>query len=350
MYVSPKLAEPPSAYSAQARTFQRDPSHRQPGDRSAACSAHYPHPEAPPTRGDPHEQSARAATLIHTCATPQLYIVPQLPADPAPDQVAAPSRSSSHPRRWRENDALHRHRRGNGGHPHRDQAAARPASTTSRSTRRRTASAARGARTPTRVIACDVPSHFYSYSFALNPEWSHRFAPGAEIHAYFEDVARRFGVDSRIRYGKEVTRCEFAGGRWQIALTDGSPTRRTSSSPRPACCTTRRIPTSRASSPSRARAFHSARWNHDVALAGKRVGVVGTGSSRDPDRRRAGRPRWRELTLFQRTAAVDHADRATRRTPRRRRPRSAADPEAIAQSAPRSRTFTDDFANHPVRR
>ena len=31
-------------------------------------------------------------------------------------------------------------------------------------------------------IACDVPSHLYSYSFEPNPQWSHRFSPGAEIH------------------------------------------------------------------------------------------------------------------------------------------------------------------------
>ena len=71
-------------------------------------------------------------------------------------------------------------------------------------------------------IACDVPSHFYSYSFALNPEWSHRFAPGAEIQAYFEDVARRYGLDSRIQYGKEVTRCAFQAGRWHLEMADGS--------------------------------------------------------------------------------------------------------------------------------
>src|SRR5574337_2050088 len=71
-------------------------------------------------------------------------------------------------------------------------------------------------------IACDVPSHFYSYSFAPNPEWSHRFSPGAEIQAYFEDVARRYAVDSVIQYGKEITRCEWEGGRWKITAADGS--------------------------------------------------------------------------------------------------------------------------------
>src|SRR5204863_9734207 len=52
-------------------------------------------------------------------------------------------------------------------------------------------------------LSCDVPSHFYSYSFALNPDWSRRYAPGPEIQAYLEDVARRFDVDRRIRCGKE---------------------------------------------------------------------------------------------------------------------------------------------------
>src|SRR5262245_1436853 len=71
-------------------------------------------------------------------------------------------------------------------------------------------------------IACDVPSHFYSYSFALNPQWSHRFSPGAEIQAYFEDVARRHRVASLIQYGKEIMRCERDNGRWKITAADGS--------------------------------------------------------------------------------------------------------------------------------
>src|SRR3546814_4191978 len=45
-------------------------------------------------------------------------------------------------------------------------------------------------------IACDVPSHLYSYSFAPNAGWTHAFSPGDEIQAYFRDVARREGVRS----------------------------------------------------------------------------------------------------------------------------------------------------------
>jgi cation diffusion facilitator CzcD-associated flavoprotein CzcO len=62
-------------------------------------------------------------------------------------------------------------------------------------------------------IACDVPSHFYSYSFELNPEWTRQFSPGAEIQAYFEDVAERYGVAEKIVYGREVRRAAFEDGR-----------------------------------------------------------------------------------------------------------------------------------------
>ena len=49
-------------------------------------------------------------------------------------------------------------------------------------------------------LACDVPSHIYSYSFALNPEWSRFASPGSEILEYFERVAKEYGVDDQIRF------------------------------------------------------------------------------------------------------------------------------------------------------
>src|SRR5450759_2967000 len=54
-------------------------------------------------------------------------------------------------------------------------------------------------------LSCDVPSHLYSYSFALTPEWSLRFSPGPEIRAYFERVAEEHGVVERVRFGDAVT-------------------------------------------------------------------------------------------------------------------------------------------------
>jgi cation diffusion facilitator CzcD-associated flavoprotein CzcO len=128
-------------------------------------------------------------------------------------------------------------------------------------------------------LSCDVPSHFYSYSFAPNPEWTHRFSPGAEILAYFEGVARRFGVDRLARYGCEVTRCTFEGGRWRIELSDGSSDAADVVIAATGVLHHPALPDIPGLASFAGSAFHSARWDHDVAIAGRRVGVVGTGSS-----------------------------------------------------------------------
>ena len=57
-------------------------------------------------------------------------------------------------------------------------------------------------------LACDVPSHLYSYSFAPNPGWSHQFSPGPEIREYFEKVA----ADTDRNRGGRAT-AGAAGGR-----------------------------------------------------------------------------------------------------------------------------------------
>ncbi|MFQ5503317.1 MAG: flavin-containing monooxygenase [Planctomycetota bacterium] len=150
-------------------------------------------------------------------------------------------------------------------------------------------------------VACDVPSHLYCYSFAPNPEWSHRFSPGAEVQAYFEDIAQRYGVDQRIRYGKEITRCERENGRWKIEMADGSTDvgdfviAATGVLHHPA------YPDIEGLDSFGGTAFHSARWNHDTPLAGKRVGVIGTGST-SIQIVSALVGEVAELSLFQRTA------------------------------------------------
>jgi len=150
-------------------------------------------------------------------------------------------------------------------------------------------------------IACDVPSQLYSYSFAPNPDWSHRFSPGAEIQSYFEDVARKRGVVERIRFGAEITRCEFVGGRWHLSTQDG---RRDAADVVIAATGVLHHP-SLPELPGldrfRGRWFHSARWDHGVALGGRRFGIVGTGSSA-VQIVSAIVDRVARLTLFQRTA------------------------------------------------
>ena len=49
-------------------------------------------------------------------------------------------------------------------------------------------------------LSCDIPSRWYSFSFALKADWSHRYPYGADIQAYMEDVARNFGVTEILRW------------------------------------------------------------------------------------------------------------------------------------------------------
>ncbi len=128
-------------------------------------------------------------------------------------------------------------------------------------------------------LSCDIPAHFYSYSFALNPEWTHRFSPGPEILAYFEEVARRWGADGLIRYRREVNRCAFERARWRLGLSDGSTDEADFVIAATGVLHHPAYPVIPGVSDFTGPCFHSARWDHGAAIAGKRVGVVGTGSS-----------------------------------------------------------------------
>ena len=194
-------------------------------------------------------------------------------------------------------------------------------------------------------IACDVPSHFYSYSFAPNPDWSHRFSPGAEIQAYFEDVARRYGIDGLMQYGKEITRCERENGGWKITAADGSADVGDFVIAATGVLHHPSYPDIAGLDSFAGVVFHSARWNHQVPLAGKRVGVIGTGSSAIQITA-ALIDEVAELSLFQRTAqwvmpmgnpAYSEEEKGEFRE----------HPETIVQlRAEVARMFTDGFSNH----
>jgi cation diffusion facilitator CzcD-associated flavoprotein CzcO len=150
-------------------------------------------------------------------------------------------------------------------------------------------------------VACDVPSHLYSYSFEPNPDWSRLFSPGHEILAYIEGVARRYGVERRMRLGEEITRCEFVAGRWQIETARGG--RDVADVVIAATGVTHHpnMPEFAGLGRFEGACFHSARWDHSVALDGRRIGVVGTGSTA-VQLVSALVERASKLLLFQRTA------------------------------------------------
>jgi cation diffusion facilitator CzcD-associated flavoprotein CzcO len=150
-------------------------------------------------------------------------------------------------------------------------------------------------------IACDVPSHLYCYSFELNPDWTYSSSPGAEILQYLEDVAKRYEVESAIRLGDPVVRCEWQEGRWEVETGSGYVDHFEWVIAATGILHHPKLPDIEGLDSFEGAMFHSARWDHDVPLDGRRIGVIGTGSSgvqiTGALAHRAGK-----YSLFQRTA------------------------------------------------
>lgn len=128
-------------------------------------------------------------------------------------------------------------------------------------------------------VACDIPSHLYCYSFAPNPNWSYRYAPGAEILAYLEEVARRFDVLRHIRFATEVSRCEYSGGAWRIETANGETHDAEVVIAATGVTHHPHVPALPGLDSFAGPCVHSARWPAHLELAGRRIGIVGTGSS-----------------------------------------------------------------------
>ncbi|WP_433629384.1 flavin-containing monooxygenase [Nocardia sp. CA-120079] len=128
--------------------------------------------------------------------------------------------------------------------------------------------------------ACDVPSHLYSYSFALNPNWSRSFSKQGEIQQYIQGVAREYNVLDKHLFNCDVTAARWnnATNLWHIESSKGSFTADTVVSAVGALCEPA-LPDIKGINGFEGEIFHSARWNHDADLTGKRVAIIGTGAS-----------------------------------------------------------------------
>ncbi|MBF6131827.1 NAD(P)/FAD-dependent oxidoreductase [Nocardia otitidiscaviarum] len=128
--------------------------------------------------------------------------------------------------------------------------------------------------------ACDVPSQLYSYSFALNPDWSRSFSKQPEIQRYIQGVADKYGVRDRHIFGCEMTGAQWndAAARWDIQTSQGAFTADILISAVGALCEPN-LPDIKGINEFQGEIFHSARWDHDADLTGKRVAVIGTGAS-----------------------------------------------------------------------
>ncbi len=129
--------------------------------------------------------------------------------------------------------------------------------------------------------ACDVQSHLYSFSFEPNPDWSHMFGRQEEIREYLEHCVEKYGLTPHVRLSTEVASAEWqeAENRWHVRTCDG----RVCTAPilisavgglsRPV------YPDIAGLEQFRGKVIHSARWDSEIELAGRRVAVIGTGAS-----------------------------------------------------------------------
>ncbi len=149
--------------------------------------------------------------------------------------------------------------------------------------------------------ACDVQSHLYSFSFAPNPNWTRTFARQEEIRAYLEDVADRYHLRGRIRFGAQVTDAEWDGTGWVVGTADGQVVRARALIWATGPLHIPAVPEIEGMDEFTGTVFHSARWDHGHDLRGRRVAVIGTGASAIQFVPQV-QPRAAQLTLFQRTA------------------------------------------------
>ncbi len=133
-------------------------------------------------------------------------------------------------------------------------------------------------------IAVDIPAQAYQFSYELKPTWSRVFARGSEVKAYVDQCADNYYIRSHIRLNSEVMARTWdeANQLWRLKIGEGKDSQELTArfvvsaigsfvEPKPV-----EIP---GVDDFKGKILHSARWDHDYDLSGKRVGIVGTGAS-----------------------------------------------------------------------
>jgi len=161
--------------------------------------------------------------------------------------------------------------------------------------------------------ACDVPSHLYCFSFAPNPGWSRSFSPQPEIRAYLNRVAAAEGVTGHIRFGHEVTaaRWDPDGRLWRVETRGRPPLTARFLVSAAGPLADPMIPDLPGLENFAGTVFHSATWDHQHDLTGRKVAVIGTGASAIQFVPRI-QPQAGRLDLYQRTPPwiIPRRDRA----------------------------------------
>lgn len=149
-------------------------------------------------------------------------------------------------------------------------------------------------------LTCDVPSLLYRYTFAGKPDWQHLFARGPEIQRYHADVVREHRLEPHIRFDSEVTEATFDGRRWRVVTAEGTAFHPDFVVAATGVLHHPRLPDIEGMDSFEGPIFHTARWDHSVDPRGKRIAVIGNGST-GVQLTGALQPVAAEYKLFQRT-------------------------------------------------
>jgi cation diffusion facilitator CzcD-associated flavoprotein CzcO len=130
-------------------------------------------------------------------------------------------------------------------------------------------------------VAVDIPSFSYQFSFAKRPDWSRVYAPGAELRAYAQDCAERYGLVAKTRFGVRVTGARFDedADTWALRTSDGEEIIARHVIVATGILTNPNLPDIPGVETFAGTTIHTARWDHSAELRGKRVAVIGTGAS-----------------------------------------------------------------------
>ncbi len=161
-------------------------------------------------------------------------------------------------------------------------------------------------------VGCDVPSRLYSFSFRQDFEWSRLYAKGPEIQEYLRECAREEGILPHIRFGEDALRIEWreSTSDWEVRTPSTLYVAR-SVVIATGRLSTPKLPSAKSTAGFDGPLFHSSQWDENIQLAGKRIGIAGTGASAIqliPELAKLAS----ELVVFQRSAAwiVPKNDRA----------------------------------------
>jgi cyclohexanone monooxygenase len=130
-------------------------------------------------------------------------------------------------------------------------------------------------------VAVDIPSFSYQYSFERRSDWSRVYAPGAELRAYAEHCARKYGLTGKVRFGTRIDAATFDAERhaWRVTPADGDEITARHIVDATGVLTHPKLPDIAGVGDFAGVTMHTSRWDHTQDLRGKRVAVIGTGAS-----------------------------------------------------------------------